>query len=161
MFNSDSVEDEIRRCRELLRTSIRVAGLSVAEVERRLGIRPRTLQRVLLGRFDLKLRHILAVLEVLGLKYEDFYRAAAERRQGTLAAGILGQVGNVGLRGARPQALPGSEDGETAFQVLVAATVQKTLERIGWEEGRDGRAKARLDAEPQPRSRQAPPPRKK
>lgn len=134
MLDSKKIEDEIERCRLLLRASIRVSGLSVAEVERRLGYQPRTLQRVLLGRFDLKLRHILAVLQVLGIDYDEFYRAAAERRQAiiTAAGGVL-KRGETELRGRRSQILDTSMESDQAFQQLVDAAVEQTLTRLGWE----------------------------
>jgi transcriptional regulator with XRE-family HTH domain len=161
--NSKAIEDEIERCRLLLRASIRVSGLSVAEVERRLGLRPRTLQRVLLGRFDLKLRHILAVLGVLGIDYEAFYRAAAERRQVLTTTGVMERMREAGLRGRRSQMSeePDAEDAEK-FQQLVDAVVEQTLERLGLEGHRGGHESGkelqpRLAVMPvKPRPRQAP-----
>ena len=49
------VEEEVRRYAGLLKQAIRAAGLSVSEVERRLGAGPKALRRIFSGQVDLKL----------------------------------------------------------------------------------------------------------
>jgi transcriptional regulator with XRE-family HTH domain len=66
---------------ETLRQRIREAGLTLREVEERLGLGKDYLRHVLSGRVDLKLKHVLAILEVLGLDpgpfFADVYGSAA------------------------------------------------------------------------------------
>src|ERR1700694_107727 len=69
---------EVRHYAELLQQAILAAGLSVADVERRLGFAPNLLRRVLRGGADLKLKHILMVLHVVGISREQFFAMAPE-----------------------------------------------------------------------------------
>jgi transcriptional regulator with XRE-family HTH domain len=58
---------------ETLRQKIREAGLTLREVEERLGLGKDYLRHVLSGRVDLKLKHVLAILAVLGLDPGPFF----------------------------------------------------------------------------------------
>jgi hypothetical protein len=71
------VQDYVR----LLRHAIRAAGLTVTEVERRLGDGAKSLRRVFTGEVDLRFRHVISVLEVIGLSQEDFFAMAARDRR--------------------------------------------------------------------------------
>jgi transcriptional regulator with XRE-family HTH domain len=130
------VEEEVNRYRGLLRATIRAAGLSVAEVERRLEARPRLLQRIISGRRDLKLRHILSVLAVLGMEQEEFFGAAAARLE--VAGRGLGLLRKMGYRGHRPE-LEGAGESADELQRVVDEAVEQALERRE-REGRLGRA---------------------
>src|SRR5580692_5345597 len=70
------VEEEVRRYAVLLRKAIRTADLSVSEVERRLGSGPKALRRIFSGHVDLKLKHILALLRILGMSQEELFAIA-------------------------------------------------------------------------------------
>jgi len=67
---------EVARVRETLRTTIDVSGLSLREIERRLvseghGL---DLNRMLAGKFELKLYQMLDVLRVLEIHPVEFFR---------------------------------------------------------------------------------------
>jgi hypothetical protein len=74
-------EVEVRHYAGLLRQAIRAVGSSVAEVERRLGVEPKSLRRALGGEVDLTVEHVLSVLRVIGMSHEEFFKSppAAER----------------------------------------------------------------------------------
>ncbi len=57
----------------LLRQKIHEAGLSFREVEQRMGLGKDYLRHLLSGRVDLKLKHVLAVLEVLEVHPAVFF----------------------------------------------------------------------------------------
>ncbi len=76
-----SAEQEVRHYGVVLRQIIRAAGLTVTEVERRLGQGPKSLRRVFCGEVDLKVKHIVSVLHVLGMPEEKFFEIVAERRK--------------------------------------------------------------------------------
>jgi transcriptional regulator with XRE-family HTH domain len=81
-IRSDSLpaaEAEVRHYAGLLRQAIRAAGLSVSEVERRLGVGPKSLRRVLSGEVDLTLKHFFLVLRVIGVSHQDFFKVALRR----------------------------------------------------------------------------------
>src|ERR1700730_11077943 len=75
------VEEEVRRYAGLLRQAIRAAGLSVSEVERRLGAGPKALRRIFSGQVDLKLKHIVAILRIIGMSQEEFFAIASRPKQ--------------------------------------------------------------------------------
>jgi AraC-like DNA-binding protein len=83
-------EVEAQHYAGVLRQAIRAAGLSVSEVERRLGAGPRTLRRVFGGTTDLKIKHLVSVLRIIGMSQEEFFAIAARvarRRQHRPAGG--------------------------------------------------------------------------
>jgi transcriptional regulator with XRE-family HTH domain len=98
------IEEEVQRYAGLLKQVIRTAGLSVSEVERRLGAGPKALRRIFSGDVDLKLKHILAILRILEVSQEEFFALAARPKRPALrvqptAAEILGLFNSVGYRG--------------------------------------------------------------
>src|ERR1700728_2237838 len=76
-----SVELEVRHYALVLRQLIRAAGLSVSEVERRLGQGPKSLRRVFGGQVDLKFKHAISVLQILDVPQEKFFEMVAQARR--------------------------------------------------------------------------------
>ncbi|HEX3131610.1 MAG TPA: hypothetical protein VH394_30010 [Thermoanaerobaculia bacterium] len=74
-----TIEDEIRHAARLLECLIQAAGVSEADLDRRLDASPGYVGRVLSGEIELKLRHILSILRVLeiepALYFESLYPA--------------------------------------------------------------------------------------
>jgi hypothetical protein len=117
--------DKVARYRRLLRKAISAAGLTVIEVERRLGYGPRSLQRVMTGRFDLKLRHVCDVLEEIGMREEDFFAAAAQPGP---EGGLLGQLRRIGYRG-RMTTLEELDGSPEEFERILDEAMDRTIER--------------------------------
>jgi hypothetical protein len=142
MGEGPAVEVEVKHYAGILRHAIRAAGFSVSEVERRLGAGPKSLRRVLGGQVDLKFKHVVAVLRIIGMSQEQFFAIAARRRRqrslgGDLLAGFergdRGAPGDEPLEAAAP--LPGGArspgDAESAdeFDRLVEEAVDRVLAR--------------------------------
>jgi transcriptional regulator with XRE-family HTH domain len=72
-----SARDDARQYARLLRQVVELSGISEREVERRLELGGGTLSRIFSGRIELKLSHLLAILEVLEMKPERFFQLAA------------------------------------------------------------------------------------
>lgn len=68
-----TIDDEVRRATQLLEALIQAIGMSREEVEQRLEASPGYLGRLLSGRVELKLRHILAVLRALEIEPSLFF----------------------------------------------------------------------------------------
>ena len=68
------IDDEIRRCAKLLESLVRMGGMSARQLEERLGYGAGTVHRLFNGRIELKLRHILLILEVVGVPASQFFR---------------------------------------------------------------------------------------
>lgn len=60
----------------VLRAAIRALGLSVREVERRMGFSAGYLSRVLSGKVELRVDHVCGIAESIGLKPSEVFQAA-------------------------------------------------------------------------------------
>jgi transcriptional regulator with XRE-family HTH domain len=139
---SSPVEQEVRRYSIVLRQLIRAAGMSITEVERRLGQGPKSFRRVLCGEVDLKLKHIISVLEVLDIPEEKFFglvvQARRKKKRRLPAAELLKAFEALGYRGDFTSA---GEDDEPpppeGFDRLVEHTIRGIVARL--ERERDAR----------------------
>ena len=142
MGEGPAVEVEVKHYAGILRHAIRAAGFSVSEVERRLGAGPKSLRRVLGGQVDLKFKHVVAVLRIIGMSQEQFFAIAARRRRqrslgGDLLAGFergdRGAPGDEPLDPAAPLAggarSPADAESADEFDRLVEEAVDRVLAR--------------------------------
>jgi transcriptional regulator with XRE-family HTH domain len=67
---------EIARLAELLKAVIKIAEIPTAEIERRIGQSPGYIWRLLSGSFELKLRRVLEILQVIELRPAEFFNLA-------------------------------------------------------------------------------------
>lgn len=67
---------EILRILDLLRTLIRILGLSNREIERRAGFSPSYLSRLFGNYLELKYEHILEISRALGITPREFFELA-------------------------------------------------------------------------------------
>jgi transcriptional regulator with XRE-family HTH domain len=128
------VEEEVRRYAALLRQAIRAAGLSVSEVERRLGTGPKALRRIFSGHVDLKLKHVIAILRILGLSQEQFFAIAAPlKRQHApahpTATDFFAAFHRAGFRGDMAPVDEVDPASPEEFDRLVEEAVNRVLER--------------------------------
>jgi len=70
---AEKPEEEVQRVSEALREAIRRRKTSQRQIERVLGQGKGYLSQLLGGNVDLKLKHVFAVLEVLGLAADEFF----------------------------------------------------------------------------------------
>jgi hypothetical protein len=136
-MSKDSIpaaEVEVRHYAGVLRQAIRAAGLSVTEVERRLGVGPKSLRRVFGGQVDLKFKHVVAVLRVIGMSHEEFFSIALRRRRRRTSGGeFLAAFKGAGLRGELAPLPDELEDpaSEEEFDRLVEDAVNRVMKRRG------------------------------
>jgi transcriptional regulator with XRE-family HTH domain len=71
---------EVDRLLNVLRTSIRLLGLTNREIERRLGLTPSYISRIFSGTIELKMEHVLAIARAIGLAPWEFFELAYPRR---------------------------------------------------------------------------------
>ena len=74
------VQEEIQRLLYVLRVAMRMLDVSNREVEKKLGLSYGYLSRLFSGSIELKVEHILQILEVLGLTPTEFFQLAYPRR---------------------------------------------------------------------------------
>lgn len=128
-----AVEMEVQRYAGVLRQAIRAAGFSVSEVERRLGAGPKALRRVFGGQVDLKFKHVVAVLRIIGMSQHQFFALATHHRRQRSAGGeFLATFERIGYRGEFVPVADDAEDpSEAEFDRMVEDAVERVLRRRG------------------------------
>lgn len=89
------IDQDVRRLARLLEALVKVERVPVRELERRLDLGGGTLNRIFTGKIELKVRHVLLVLEALGVKPLAFFDLAfkvAEGEEEQASARLLGSV---------------------------------------------------------------------
>ncbi len=129
-----AIEEEVRRYAGLLRQAIRAAGLSVSEVERRLGAGPKALRRIFSGHVDLKFKHVLAILRILGMSQGDFFAIAAPAKRSAsrphpTASDFFAAFQRAGYRGEYVPADEVAPASPEEFDHMVEDAVNRVLER--------------------------------
>jgi transcriptional regulator with XRE-family HTH domain len=66
-------KEEIRRLLDVLRTLLRMLGVSNREVERRLKLKHSAVTRLFSGVVEAKLELVLGIVRVVGLEYDEFF----------------------------------------------------------------------------------------
>jgi len=70
------IDDDIGRCAKMLESVVRMHGLSARQLEEKLSYGAGTVNRLFNGKIELKLRHILLILGVIGIPPSQFFREA-------------------------------------------------------------------------------------
>jgi hypothetical protein len=136
MLERARVEVEAKHYAAVLRQVIRASGFSVSEIERRLDLGPQSLRRVFNGTTDLKFKHVIGVLRILGMSHEEFFAIAvrATRRRKPRAGGaeLLAIFERIGYRGTELLPLDDEDDlprSEAELNRQIADAVRRVLER--------------------------------
>jgi len=76
-------DDQIQSLVSLLKTLIRFSPTNNREIEKRLGFSGGYLSRLLSGRIEIKIQHVLAILDLIGLHPHEFFSMAfpADRKE--------------------------------------------------------------------------------
>jgi transcriptional regulator with XRE-family HTH domain len=125
------MDAEVQRLINVLRTAMRILGVSNREVERRIGMSPSYLTRVFSGGIELKAEHLIQISKAIGMEPAEFFHLAYPRRTdpGSLASRQLQDA----LRALQP---PPVEPRTEAFrqeqmEKLLLTTLQKLMGRTG------------------------------
>ncbi|HEX9944268.1 MAG TPA: helix-turn-helix transcriptional regulator [Thermoanaerobaculia bacterium] len=116
---------EVLRIARLLERLILFKKIPIRQVEKQLHVSNGTLARLFSGRVELKLRHILDILEVLQVSPQTFFKLAYEIEDPEQigAAELLSHLRKIGL----PDAIPPPPISRAEVESVVVAT----LERLG------------------------------
>jgi transcriptional regulator with XRE-family HTH domain len=129
--NQPAVEVQAKHYAGLLRQAVRAAGFSVSEIERRLGIGPKALRRVFGGSVDLKFKHVIAVLRIIGMSEREFFAIASRStggpRRGAASGELLASFERAGYRG---EFVPTDDDLETPSAEELDRQVEEAVERV-------------------------------
>ena len=79
-YNLLKMDAEVQRLIKILRTAMRILGVTNREVERRLGMSPSYLTRVFSGGIELKAEHLIHISRAIGLEPAEFFHLAYPKR---------------------------------------------------------------------------------
>ena len=74
------IQEEVQRLIQVLRVAMRILDVSNRDVEKALGLSYGYLSRLFSGAIELKVEHILQILEVLGLTPAEYFQLAYPRK---------------------------------------------------------------------------------
>jgi len=138
--NQPAIEVQAKHYAGLLRQAVRAAGFSVSEIERRLGTGPKNLRRVFDGSVDLKFKHVVAVLRIIGMSEQEFFaiasRNAGRRRRGAASGELLASFERAGYRG---EFVPTDDDLETPSAEELDRQVEEAVERVMQRRAQQGK----------------------
>jgi hypothetical protein len=152
-----NVDEEVLRFARLLESVVRVSKVSIRELERRLDLGGGSLNRIFSGRIELKLRHILLVLDTLGLDPKQYFITACDQRPGDeLPRPFVGNLVEA-LKLLAPVASRPEREMVAISDSELDRRIREALRRIEAEA-----RKAEKESEPSERADEPPsPPRKK
>jgi transcriptional regulator with XRE-family HTH domain len=111
----------------VLRTAMRVLGFSMREVERRMGLSSSYLSRLLSGRVELKVDHVVEIARVLELDPREIFVIAFSGRPGhasEAAAKTRAALGHLVARPAPVAGPPAAADATAAEAAPATPTPQ-------------------------------------
>jgi transcriptional regulator with XRE-family HTH domain len=127
-----SDQDEVKRLLNILRTSIRLLGLTNREIERRLGLTPSYVSRLFAGAIELKVEHVVAIARAMGLQPWELFELAYPRRSDPPSEPFRAIRGL--LRDMQPTSEPAAAQpaGFTAEEIeeKIQASVRKVLREL-------------------------------
>jgi len=124
------VESDVRRCALLLEAMARHEGVSAQRLAEALGCGAGTIEELFAGRLALEMRHVLVILETLGLPPARFFSVAFPadtdgQSEAELAAQLLDLLDRLGP----PQRVPPARE-EISSEEL-DRRVEEALQRLG------------------------------
>jgi transcriptional regulator with XRE-family HTH domain len=131
-------EQDLKQLRQVLGKAVKAAGLTNREVEHRLGIGSGNIYRLLDGRLDLRVRHLLALADLLEIPPSDLLElgcpgavSRAKRR--------LGDV--IGQRPSQPAEPAAASPSLDQLKELIRTAVHEEMEQRSVEPERTRRSR--------------------
>lgn len=130
------MDAEVQRLINILRTAMRILGVTNREVERRIGMSPSYLTRVFSGGIELKAEHLIEIPKALGLEPAEFFHLAYPKRI------VPSSKASAQLRDALRDLQPPPEErrdellSDEKMEKLLLSTLRKLMGREG-ESGKE------------------------
>jgi transcriptional regulator with XRE-family HTH domain len=117
----------LHRLADLLKSSLAQVGVTLPEVDRRLGWEEGTLSQILGGRVELKVRDLLDILKVSGIEERTFFATLYDLEPRCRSVAEQGEIPySIGhLSEEDAPAFPPLEEVLSSFQELVANGVRR------------------------------------
>jgi transcriptional regulator with XRE-family HTH domain len=124
-------KEEIDRLLLVLRRVIRILGLSLGKIERRLGMAPSYLSRLFGGFIELRVEHVLAISRALGLAPAEFFELAYPQRPDPPSE-CLKAIHKLlrDMQPTEPERRPSAASSEEELQRKIQESVRQTLREL-------------------------------
>jgi transcriptional regulator with XRE-family HTH domain len=86
------MDPEVHRLISILRTTMRILGVTNRDIERKLGMSPSYLSRVFSGGIELKAEHLVHIPRAMGMEPAEFFHLAYPPRRSTNASRASAQL---------------------------------------------------------------------
>jgi transcriptional regulator with XRE-family HTH domain len=93
-------DKDLLQLRQVLREAVYASGMPIREMERRLGIGHGNLYRILDGSLDLRVRHLIALADLLGVPPTDFLQMGTPDAVQRAKRGLSDLIGAPTRKGA-------------------------------------------------------------
>jgi hypothetical protein len=133
--------NDLSRLRQVLSEAVKALPMPVRELERRLGVGSGNLYRLIDGALDLRIRHLLALAELLGVPPTDFLEMGCPAAM----AGATRRLSDwIGSAKREPAAVPTAASlSLDELKELIRDTVREALDQREREEKPPRRRRAR------------------
>lgn len=122
------IQEEIQRLLQMLRVAMRILDVSNRDVEKALGLSYGYLSRLFSGAIELKVEHILQILEVIGLTPAEFFQLAYPRKATPSEAAVRMRAILDGFGPISPdERPPAAEVSSEEVEKMVSKVLQKML----------------------------------
>jgi hypothetical protein len=118
-------DKDLRQLRQVLREAVQASRMPIREMERSLGIGHGSLYRMLDGDLDLRVRHLLALADLLGVPPTDFFELGCPDAMNGAKRRLTDWIGQSG-RQIEPTAASLSLD---QLKELIRSTVREELDQ--------------------------------
>lgn len=126
------IQEEVQRLIQVLRVAMRILDVSNRDVEKALGLSYGYLSRLFSGAIELKVEHILQILEVLGLTPAEYFQLAYPRKASPSESATRMRAILDGFGPTTPEERPPAGD-------LSSDELEKTISRVLQKMLREGR----------------------
>jgi transcriptional regulator with XRE-family HTH domain len=119
-------DKDLPQLRQVLREAVQASRMPIREMERRLGIGHGALYRMLDGELDLRVRHLLALADLLEVPPTDFLALGCPEAESRASKRLADWIGQPSSRAAEPTAASLSLP---ELKELIQSTVREELEQ--------------------------------
>ena len=118
-------DKDLQQLRQVLREAVRASSMPIREMERQLGIGHGAIYRMLDGELDLRVRHLLALADLLGVPPTDFFELGCPDAMSRATRRLTDWIGHPSGKAVRTAASLSLDE----LKELIRTTVREELDQ--------------------------------
>ncbi len=118
-------DKDLQQLRQVLREAVRASNMPIREMERQLGIGHGSIYRMLEGELDLRVRHLLALADLLEVPPTDFLALGCPEAESRARRRLADWIGHPSGRAVRTAASLSLDE----LKELIRTTVREELDQ--------------------------------